>query len=117
MRYVPGSFDDDHVYSELQRTLAEFDERAGHPLDRGPKLADRLLDAPLVEQDLSQIPVRLERACIKPQRGFKCLNGLARLIGRRECDSQIVVGIGRPGRQRQRLPEMLDRVRGFAGAQ
>jgi glucose-6-phosphate 1-dehydrogenase len=34
MRYVPGSFDDDHVYSELERTLSEFDEQAGHRLDR-----------------------------------------------------------------------------------
>src|SRR3977135_1637324 len=33
-RYVPGSFDDDGVYKELGRTLAEFDEHAGSPLDR-----------------------------------------------------------------------------------
>ena len=29
MRYVPGAFDDDHVYAELDRTLHEFDEQAG----------------------------------------------------------------------------------------
>src|SRR5947209_8622995 len=34
MRYVPGSFDDDNVYTELDRTLREFDERAGQPLNR-----------------------------------------------------------------------------------
>ena len=34
MRYVPGAFDDDAVYAELARTLREFDERAGHPLNR-----------------------------------------------------------------------------------
>src|SRR5947209_13345964 len=34
IRYVPGSFDDDNVYAELERTLAEFDEQAGHRLDR-----------------------------------------------------------------------------------
>ena len=34
MRYVPGSFDDDEVYAELDRTLDEFDERAGHALNR-----------------------------------------------------------------------------------
>ncbi len=34
MRYVPGSFDDDNVYSELERTLSEFDEQAGQPLAR-----------------------------------------------------------------------------------
>ena len=34
MRYVPGTFDDDNVYSELQKTLKEFDEKAGEPLNR-----------------------------------------------------------------------------------
>jgi glucose-6-phosphate 1-dehydrogenase len=33
-RYVQGSFDDDQVYSELERTLEEFDEQAGRQLDR-----------------------------------------------------------------------------------
>ena len=34
MRYVQGSFDDDDVYAELGRTLQDFDEQAGRPLDR-----------------------------------------------------------------------------------
>ncbi len=34
MRYVPGAFDDDEVYRELDRALREFDERAGEPLNR-----------------------------------------------------------------------------------
>ena len=34
MRYISGAFDQDHVYSELERTLCEFDERAGEPLNR-----------------------------------------------------------------------------------
>src|SRR5690349_19216800 len=34
MRYVPGAFDDDSVYADLDRTLREFDEQAGRPLDR-----------------------------------------------------------------------------------
>jgi glucose-6-phosphate 1-dehydrogenase len=34
MRYVPGAFDDDNAYSEVDRTLREFDEQAGQPLDR-----------------------------------------------------------------------------------
>jgi glucose-6-phosphate 1-dehydrogenase len=34
MRYVPGAFDDDAVYADLDRTLREFDEQAGRPLDR-----------------------------------------------------------------------------------
>jgi glucose-6-phosphate 1-dehydrogenase len=34
MRYVPGAFDDDAVYSGLDRTLREFDEQAGQELSR-----------------------------------------------------------------------------------
>ena len=34
MRYVPGAFDDDEVYSELDRVLREFDDRAREPLNR-----------------------------------------------------------------------------------
>jgi glucose-6-phosphate 1-dehydrogenase len=34
MRYIPGSFDDDNVYSGIDATLREFDERAGQPLNR-----------------------------------------------------------------------------------
>jgi glucose-6-phosphate 1-dehydrogenase len=34
MRYVPGSFDDPGVYTELDRTLTEFSERAGVALNR-----------------------------------------------------------------------------------
>jgi glucose-6-phosphate 1-dehydrogenase len=34
IRYVPGTFDDPSVYSELGRVLGEFDEKAGHPLNR-----------------------------------------------------------------------------------
>jgi glucose-6-phosphate 1-dehydrogenase len=33
-RYVQGSFDDDEIYAELTRTLAEFDTQAGRALDR-----------------------------------------------------------------------------------
>jgi glucose-6-phosphate 1-dehydrogenase len=34
MRYVPGTFDDDEVYTGLDRILREFDEQAGQALDR-----------------------------------------------------------------------------------
>jgi glucose-6-phosphate 1-dehydrogenase len=34
MRYVPGAFDDDAVYTELAQVLNGFDERAGEPLNR-----------------------------------------------------------------------------------
>jgi glucose-6-phosphate 1-dehydrogenase len=34
VRFVPGTFDDDRIYHELESTLQEFDERAGRPLAR-----------------------------------------------------------------------------------
>jgi glucose-6-phosphate 1-dehydrogenase len=34
VKYLPGTFDDTGVYAELDRTLREFDERAGHPMNR-----------------------------------------------------------------------------------
>jgi glucose-6-phosphate 1-dehydrogenase len=34
VRYVPGTFDDESVYTRLAETLDEFDERAGEPLNR-----------------------------------------------------------------------------------
>jgi glucose-6-phosphate 1-dehydrogenase len=33
-RYIPGTFDDESVYAEVRRTLAEFDEKAGYRLNR-----------------------------------------------------------------------------------
>ncbi len=34
MRYIPGSFDEPRIYTEIERTLNEFSERAGHQLGR-----------------------------------------------------------------------------------
>ena len=34
MHYVPGVFDDDGVYAEIDRVLREFDDQAGKPLNR-----------------------------------------------------------------------------------
>jgi glucose-6-phosphate 1-dehydrogenase len=34
VRYVPGTFDDDNVYKTLDKTLDEFDEKVGEPLNR-----------------------------------------------------------------------------------
>ncbi len=34
VRYVQGSFDEDSIYDEVSRTLREFDDRAGRPLDK-----------------------------------------------------------------------------------
>jgi len=34
VRYVPGTFDDDNVYTQLNQTLDEFDQAAGYDLNR-----------------------------------------------------------------------------------
>jgi glucose-6-phosphate 1-dehydrogenase len=39
VKYVPGTFDDDSVYSELHKLLGEFEEKAGEPLNRAFYLA------------------------------------------------------------------------------
>ena len=70
-RYVPGSFDDDAVYSELDQTLAEFDQQAGHPLDRVfylstapeffPVIAGKLGAAGLNESEKAQVRIVIEK--------------------------------------------------------
>jgi glucose-6-phosphate 1-dehydrogenase len=39
VKYVPGTFDEDSVYAQLQKLLDEFEERAGEPLNRAFYLA------------------------------------------------------------------------------
>jgi|SRR5579884_4272911 len=34
LRYIPGSFDEERVYSAICEALGEFEQRAGYPLDR-----------------------------------------------------------------------------------
>ncbi len=34
VRYVPGTFDEESVYSELSTVLDEFEQEAGEPLNR-----------------------------------------------------------------------------------
>src|SRR5690349_1117941 len=70
-RYVPGSFDDDAVYAELERTLSEFDQQAGHPLDRVfylstapeffPVIAGKLGAAGLNESEKAQVRIVIEK--------------------------------------------------------
>jgi glucose-6-phosphate 1-dehydrogenase len=71
MRYVPGAFDDDHVYSEIGRALTEFDEQAGRPLDRVfylstapqffPLIADKLGASGLNEVDGAEVRIVIEK--------------------------------------------------------
>jgi glucose-6-phosphate 1-dehydrogenase len=70
-RYVAGSFDDDAVYSELDQTLAEFDQQAGHQLDRVfylstapeffPVIAGKLGAAGLNESEKAQVRIVIEK--------------------------------------------------------
>ncbi|HEY3726959.1 MAG TPA: glucose-6-phosphate dehydrogenase [Solirubrobacteraceae bacterium] len=52
IRYVQGSFDEEHVYAELAQTLAHFDERAGQPLNRVFYLSTAPQFFPLIAQQL-----------------------------------------------------------------
>jgi glucose-6-phosphate 1-dehydrogenase len=71
MRYVPGSFDQDDVYAELDRTLKEFDEAAGQPLDRVfylstapqffPLIVGKLGAAGLHEADKAEARIVIEK--------------------------------------------------------
>jgi glucose-6-phosphate 1-dehydrogenase len=71
MRYIQGNFDDDGVYTELGRTLVEFDEQAGRQLDRVfylstapeffPLIAGKLGAAELSQADDSEVRIVLEK--------------------------------------------------------
>ncbi len=52
MRYVPGAFDDDNVYSQLEQVLGEFDERAGAPMNRVFYLSTAPQFFPVISQRL-----------------------------------------------------------------
>jgi glucose-6-phosphate 1-dehydrogenase len=71
MRYVQGSFDEDEIYTELRRTLEEFDEHAGQRLDRVfylstapeffPLIAGKLGDAELADSEESDVRIVIEK--------------------------------------------------------
>ena len=52
MRYVPGAFDDDNVYSELETVLGEFDERTGTRMNRVFYLSTAPQFFPVISQKL-----------------------------------------------------------------
>ncbi len=54
VRYVPGSFDQDSVYSTLATTLAEFDEKAGQPLNRAFYLSTAPQFFPVIIDELGR---------------------------------------------------------------
>ncbi|MFZ0381177.1 MAG: glucose-6-phosphate dehydrogenase [Solirubrobacteraceae bacterium] len=71
MRYVPGAFDDDAVYTELAQVLSGFDERASEPLNRVfylstapqffPVIASKLGAAGLSQSENAQTRIVIEK--------------------------------------------------------
>jgi glucose-6-phosphate 1-dehydrogenase len=71
IRYVPGTFDDDNVYSELDKTLKEFDQRAGHELNRVfylstapdffPLIATKIGEAGLTKCEQAEVRIVIEK--------------------------------------------------------
>ncbi len=52
VRYVPGTFDDESVYRELDEVLGEFEEREGEPLNRAFYLSTAPSFFPVIVQAL-----------------------------------------------------------------
>jgi glucose-6-phosphate 1-dehydrogenase len=71
IRYVSGTFDEDSVYSELGRVLGEFDEQAGHPMNRVfylstapeffPLIAGKIGDAGLTKCERADTRIVIEK--------------------------------------------------------
>jgi glucose-6-phosphate 1-dehydrogenase len=71
VRYVPGSFDEEGVYSTLSGTLDEFDQKAGQPLNRAfylstapqffPVIVGALGQAGLQRREDSEVRVIIEK--------------------------------------------------------
>jgi glucose-6-phosphate 1-dehydrogenase len=71
VKYVPGTFDEDSVYTELQKLLDEFEERAGEPLNRAFYLAtdpsffglivDELGGNQLAQQEKAEVRLIVEK--------------------------------------------------------
>jgi glucose-6-phosphate 1-dehydrogenase len=71
VRYVPGVFDDDSVYTELGKVLDEYDEQAGEPLNRAfylstaptffPVIVKRLGESKLAQDEHAQVRVIIEK--------------------------------------------------------
>jgi glucose-6-phosphate 1-dehydrogenase len=66
MRYVSGSFDEPRVYSELERTLNEFSERAGSELGRVFYLSTAPQFFPVITGALGEAKLnRCEKAAVR----------------------------------------------------
>ncbi len=66
MRYVPGAFDDDNVYSQLETVLGEFDERTGTRMNRVFYLSTAPQFFPVISQKLGAAGLdRVEKAQVR----------------------------------------------------
>jgi glucose-6-phosphate 1-dehydrogenase len=54
VRYVPGTFDDEHVYSEIAKVLDEFEEHSDGPLNRAFYLSTAPAFFPVIVEALGQ---------------------------------------------------------------
>jgi glucose-6-phosphate 1-dehydrogenase len=54
VRYVPGVFDDDSVYTELGKVLDAFEEHAGEPLNRAFYLSTAPMFFPVIVEELGR---------------------------------------------------------------
>jgi glucose-6-phosphate 1-dehydrogenase len=54
VRYIPGTFDEESVYTELGRTLDEFEQSAGEPLNRAFYLATAPQFFPVIVEALGE---------------------------------------------------------------
>jgi len=71
MRYIPGTFDNERVYSNIKRTLKEFDQKAGQELNRifylstapefFPVIVEQLGKAGLNHADETEVRVVIEK--------------------------------------------------------
>jgi glucose-6-phosphate 1-dehydrogenase len=71
VRYVPGTFDEDSVYSELSSVLEEFEHEAGEPLNRAfylstapnffPVIVEQLGQSKLAQHDDAEVRLIIEK--------------------------------------------------------
>ena len=71
VKYVPGEFDEDSVYAELEQVLDEFDREAGEPLNRAfylstapnffPVIVEQLGERGLAQHDDAEVRVIIEK--------------------------------------------------------
>jgi glucose-6-phosphate 1-dehydrogenase len=65
VRYVPGTFDDPSVYSTLDKTLDEFDDKAGEPLNRAFYLSTAPTFFPVIVEAIGKAGLDVGKAEVR----------------------------------------------------